>query len=177
MHRAGLASCRRRPLGSIIRQRGKAMPSRGSLSHIDISAGSPELSIRFYDTLLSCLGYKRRTIKHPEWFGHSPSRATWECRNADGSRFEIEVRPAAPELRNVRYDRYRPGLHHIAFHADSDAVVDAAYNAIVAIGGEVLDAPHNFGGSPGYGEYYYATFFSDPDGFKIEVCHVPEDNP
>jgi len=158
-------------------RQGTGMPSCGSLSHIDISVGSPESAIPFYHAVLSALGYKRWTIKHPEWSGEAPSRATWGCRNPDGSRFEIEVRPALPELRNVRYDRYRPGPHHIAFHADSDATVDAAYHAVVAVGGEVLDAPHDYGGSSGYGAYYYAAFFADPDGFKVEVCHVPEANP
>ena len=153
------------------------MPASGSLSHIDISVGSPDKAIPFYDALLSSLGYRRWVIDHPEWSGESPSRATWGRRNSDGSRFDIEVRPADPVLSDIRYNRYRPGPHHIAFHADSDSTVDAAYHAVHAAGGNILDPPRNYGGQPGYGKYYYAVFFADPDGFKIEVCYVPGANP
>lgn len=149
------------------------MPPTGPLSHIDISVGYPERSIPFYDALLSALGYRRRNIDHPAWSGDHPSRASWVIRNADGWHFEIEVRPARVESRDRRYDRYSPGPHHIAFHGESDASVDRAHQQVLAVGGEVLDPPSNYGGQPGYGEYYYAVFFADPDGFKLEVCHVP----
>jgi catechol 2,3-dioxygenase-like lactoylglutathione lyase family enzyme len=49
--------------------------------------------------------------------------------------------------------------------------------AVVSAGGEVLDAPTNYAGQTGYGEYYYAAFFADPDGVKLEVCYVPAANP
>lgn len=149
------------------------MPPTGSLSHIDISVGYPQRSIPFYDALLTALGYRRWNIDHPDWSGDCPSRASWVIRNADGSHFGIEVRPARVQSRDQRYDRYSPGPHHMAFHAGSDASVDRAYQQVQAVGGEVLDPPSDYGGQPGYGEYYYAVFFADPDGFKLEVCHVP----
>lgn len=148
------------------------MPSTGSLSHIDFSVGYPERSIPFYDALLTALGYRRMNIDDPAWAGAHPSRATWSIRNADGSRLEIEVRPANAELRGRRYDRFSPGPHHLAFHADSDAIVNLVHERVRAVGGEVLDPPTNYSGRPGYGGHYYAVFFSDPDGFKLEVCHV-----
>ena len=153
------------------------MPVTGPLSHIDISVGYPGRSIPFYDALLTSIGYRRWRIDHPEWAGESPSRASWGRRDGDGSSFGIEVRPAREALKDVRYDRYRPGPHHLAFHAESDAVVDRAHEAVVAAGGEVLDPPTDYGGRAGYGAYYYAVFFADPDGLKLEVCHVPETNP
>ncbi len=152
------------------------MPTTGPLSHIDISVGYPDRSIRFYHALLTGLGYRRRKVDSPEWSGDSPTRATWGIRNADGSRFEIEVRPAA-QSRDRRYDRYEPGPHHLAFHAESDAHVDRVYEAVVSVGGEILDAPRNYAGQAGYGTYYYAAFFADPDGVKLEVCYVPSANP
>jgi len=48
---------------------------------------------------------------------------------------------------------------------------------VVSAGGEVLDPPMNYAGHTGYGEYYYAAFFADPDGVKLEVCYVPAANP
>jgi hypothetical protein len=34
----------------------------------------------------------------------------------------------------------------------------------------VLDAPAEY---PQYGKGYYAVFFADPDGLKLEVVHFP----
>ncbi len=50
------------------------------------------------------------------------------------------------------------------------------HEAVRAVGGEVLDAPTQYGGTEGYGEFYYAVFFADPDGLKLEVCFVPSAN-
>jgi len=153
------------------------MPSLGPLSHIDISVGYPERSIPFYDALLTSLGYRRWQISAPDWAGPSPRRATWSIRYADGAHFGIEVRPSRSESRDRRYDRYEPGPHRIAFHADSETAVDRVHRAVVEAGGEVLDPPLNYGGQSGYGEHYYAVFFADPDGVKLEVCYVRGANP
>ncbi len=153
------------------------MPVSGPLSHIDISVGYPEKSIPFYDALLTSIGYRRWWPGDPAWTGANPSRATWRLTNVDGPAFEIEVRPARTESRDRRYDRYEPGPHHLAFHADSEESVRKTYEAVTAVGGEVLDPPAEYGGKPGYGDQYYAVFFADPDGVKLEVCYVRADNP
>ncbi len=153
------------------------MPATGPLSHIDISVGYPERSIPFYDALLTALGYRRWNLDSPQWSGDNPRRATWGMKNGDGSRFDIEVRPARKESQDQRYDRYEPGPHHLAFHAASEIVVDSVHEALVAVDGEVLDPPHQYGGEKGYGQFYYAVFFADPDGVKLEVCYVRGANP
>ena len=137
----------------------------------------PDRSIPFYHAFLIALGYRRWNVSSPEWAGDHPARASWGKKYSDGSRFDIEVRPSAAESRDRRYNRYEPGPHHLAFHAESDAQVDRVYAAVVSVGGEVLDAPQNYAGRDGYGEYYYAAFFADPDGLKLEVCYVPSANP
>ncbi|MBM4258770.1 MAG: hypothetical protein FJ147_23070 [Deltaproteobacteria bacterium] len=40
---------------------------------------------------------------------------------------------------------------------------------IEANGGKILDPPKEYDYSPGY----YAVFFTDPDGIKLEVVHIP----
>ena len=40
----------------------------------------------------------------------------------------------------------------------------------------VLDAPVEYTG-PAYGGGYYAVFFADPDGLKLEVVHHAPSNP
>ena len=153
------------------------MATTGTLSHIDISVGYPQRSIAFYHAFLTALGYRRWRIAAPEWSGDEPTRATWS-RDARGW-FAVRHRSASvgTDSRDRRYDRYQPGPHHLAFHAQSDAHVDRVHEAVASVGGEVLDPPRNYGGTRGYGEYYYAVFFADPDGIKLEVCHVPDANP
>jgi catechol 2,3-dioxygenase-like lactoylglutathione lyase family enzyme len=154
-----------------------AVPVTGALAHIDISIGHPARSIPFYAALLGALGYRRTAIPMPEWSGANPTRATWSLRLADGTQFGIEVRPARLESRDRRYDRYEPGPHHLAFHAASREVVDGVYDAMLAIGATILDPPADFSGQAGYEAGYYAAFFADPDGVKLEVAHIPTANP
>jgi len=153
------------------------MPITGPLAHIDISIGHPHRSIPFYATFFEALGYRRWKVSMPEWQEPDPVRATWGIRQPDGSRFDVEVRPARAESRDRRYDRYEPGPHHLAFHAASRDVVDAVHRAMSRIGAVVLDAPADYGGQPGYAPGYYAVFFEDPDGMKLEVAHIPQANP
>ena len=146
------------------------MPVSGPLSHIDISVGYPEKSIPFYDSLLTSIGYSRWwNIENPDWSDDNPKRATWRIQYADGSQFGIEVRPARMESRDRQYD--------LAFHAESTNIVDRAYEAILKIGGEIPDPPREYGGHPAYGKDYYAVFFADPDGLKVEVCYIKASNP
>jgi len=37
--------------------------------------------------------------------------------------------------------------------------------------------PHDYGAQPGYEPGYYAVFFADPDGVKLEVAYIPRANP
>ena len=62
---------------------------------------------------------------------------------------------------------YAPGLHHLAFAVESREEVDGANSRAVEAGGQVLHAPRLW---PEYHPEYYATFFLDPDGFRIEVA-------
>jgi catechol 2,3-dioxygenase-like lactoylglutathione lyase family enzyme len=60
---------------------------------------------------------------------------------------------------------------HIAFRADSRALVDAFYKAAIAAGGRDNGAP---GARPHYHANYYGAFVLDLDGHNIEaVCHDP----
>ncbi len=143
--------------------------TNGLLSHIDFSVGNPEESILFYDVLLTGLGYTRWRASSEEWQEPNPTRAAWGVSNLDGTTFGIDLRPA--ERGDRRYDRYEPGPHHIAFNVDEDKDVDAVFESMCELGAEVLDEPTNYGGQPAYGDHYYAVFFADPDGFKIEIVH------
>lgn len=60
---------------------------------------------------------------------------------------------------------------HVAFTADSRAVVEEFHRAALAAGGADNGAP---GLRPQYHPNYYGAFVLDPDGHNIEaVCHLP----
>jgi catechol 2,3-dioxygenase-like lactoylglutathione lyase family enzyme len=153
------------------------MSVRGPLSHIDMSVSDPDRSIPFYSALFAALGYRRLRSSDPEFGGERPLRAAWFIRYEGRSVFGVEVRPAKPDSAHKGHDRYAPGLHHIAFHAESRAAVDEVHALVSEAGGRVLDPPTDYSGRQGYTEGYYAVFFADPDGVKLEVVYEPLTNP
>ena len=48
--------------------------------------------------------------------------------------------------------------------------IDALHNLLLEKKLTVLDAPAEY---PQYGARYYAVFFADPDGMKLEAVHFP----
>jgi catechol 2,3-dioxygenase-like lactoylglutathione lyase family enzyme len=153
------------------------MSIRGPLSHVDMSVSDPDRSIPFYAAFFAALGYRRLRSDHPEFVGDRPLRAAWFTRYEGRGVFGVEVRPAEPGSRGKLHDRYAPGLHHIAFHAESRAAVDEVHVRVAEAGGRVLDPPTDYSGQLGYSEGYYAVFFADPDGVKLEVVYEPLTNP
>ena len=57
----------------------------------------------------------------------------------------------------------------IAFRAESRSEVDALARDLAARGARILDPPREYDYTPGY----YAVFFTDPDGIKLELVHIP----
>ena len=63
------------------------------------------------------------------------------------------------------------GHVHLAFRAETRAMVDAFYAAAIKAGGKDNGKP---GLRKEYHEHYYGAFVHDPDGHNIEaVCHEP----
>ena len=135
---------------------------RGSLSHVDLTVTDVSRSIPFYDHVLGKLGYKRLLEA-------SASAACWSVADAAGGVFSIALQPAKPQSAGKLHDRYAPGLHHLAFHADSRADVDGFFQFLQEIQAIILDAPAEYDYTPAY----YAVFFADPDGLKLELVHEP----
>ena len=68
-------------------------------------------------------------------------------------------------------------MHHMAFHAEGVQDVDRIHETMVEAGAMILDAPTDYSGQQGYSRGYYAAFYADPDGLKIEVAYIPGWNP
>ncbi len=123
------------------------------VEHIDLSVSNLEASRAFYDRLLPALGFRR--VEHPTYLAWSNGHLAIGLREAtSGARAPV--------------DRYRPGLHHLALRAATRADVDGLFAFLEAEGTRVLDPPAEY---PEYGDGYYAVFFEDPDGMKLEYVH------
>jgi len=110
----------------------------------------------FYDKVLGELGFRK--FEDDNYIHWSNAQMT------------IAIREASAANRDARFDRYRVGLHHLAFRARTRAEVDAFHDFLVREKITVLDAPAVY---PQYGENYYAVFFADPEGMKLELVHYP----
>jgi glyoxylase I family protein len=126
--------------------------------HVDLVVSSLERSLPFYRELLEPLGYTRAG----EVEGERGETITYIA----GGGTVVGVREAQTP---GEYDRYRVGVHHVAFEAASREVVDERHRWAVERGAEIESPPKEYAYIPGY----YAFFFYDPDGIKLEVVHVP----
>jgi glyoxylase I family protein len=129
---------------------------RGQMHHLDLTVGDIARSKPFYELVLRFLGY--RCVKD------TAALVVWDLALADGV-CGLAIRAAERER---DHDRYTVGLHHFAWNADSRQDVDRLHAKLVAAGVTILDAPAAY---PQYGAGYYAVFFADPDGLKLEYVH------
>ena len=134
------------------------MPSFAGVHHVDLVVSSIERSLPFYRGLLAPLGYHRMTEVEGE-----RGETIWYLGGPDVA---VGLREAQTE---GGYDRYRVGIHHVAFEAWSRAIVDECAAWLADNGAEIESLPQEYGYVPGY----YAVFFYDPDGIKLEIVHVP----
>ncbi len=140
---------------------------RGSIHHIDLTVKDARTSRPFYESVLGFMGY-RLSAGNP--FAEDEVGFDFDLRNGDGF-CSIGILSARGENAGRTHDRYSAGLHHIAWKAASREDVDAMYAHLLSIGAKILDPPADY--SARYGAGYYAVFFSDPDGLKLEYVHKP----
>jgi catechol 2,3-dioxygenase-like lactoylglutathione lyase family enzyme len=129
------------------------------VDHFDLVVSSLERSLPIYRELLGPLGYTGTS----EIVGERGERVVY----LNGERvMSVSLREAQTE---GSYDRYRIGLHHVAFQAPSREAVDERLRWVRETGLEVESDPREYDYRPGY----YAGFFYDPDGIKLEIVYVP----
>jgi len=130
------------------------------LDHVDLSVGDMVRSVAFYDAVLTALGF-RQVDDSSTVVWHSPA-------------MEIGIRAARSPAPPGGVDRYRVGLHHLAFRVAGRDDVDRFHAFLLESGFPVLDPPASY---PDYEPGYYAVFFADPDGMKLEVVCRDRDAP
>jgi glyoxylase I family protein len=129
------------------------------LGHVDLVCRDLERSLAFYASVLGPLG-----LQPPVLFDGERGEQIHYLRFPAAGSGSLGLRQA---LEEQDFELYAPGLHHLAFAVETRDDVDAAHGAALAVGATVLHAPRLF---PQYHPDYYATFFVDPDGFRVEVA-------
>jgi predicted lactoylglutathione lyase len=121
------------------------------LDHIDLRVRDMSKGREFYAKLLPALG-----------FTHDRSDAEWGTFYSVGG-------DRTPAFFGFTEDKqHQPNGSRIAFWAESRAEVDAMAKLAREIGARNLEGPELCAEySPGY----YAVFFEDLDGNKLEICY------
>ena len=125
---------------------------RRRYDHIDLRVRSLAEARPFYEALLPALGFTR-DVRIEHWL-----------------QFEAAGVDSATEFFGVtESSRHVANECRIAFWADSPSEVDRLAEIIVRAGARNVE-------SPGYheGPGYYAVFFEDPSGNRLEICHRTE---
>lgn len=118
--------------------------------HIDLRVKNREAAQRFYARILPAIGF--RVDKSAEKWGL----------------FESEGGKAVDFFGFTEEADHRPNGNRIAFWANNREAVDKVAEVVRKAGGKNIEGPELcLDYSPGY----YAVFFEDPDGNKLEVCH------
>ena len=127
------------------------------VEHIDLTVNDVALSSGFYDKVLGALGFRKLDdTEHDVRWGNP--------------HLTIAIRQSSRANRGAEFDRYRVGLHHLALRASSREGVDEFHRFLLREKFPVLETPAEY---PQYGPNYYAVFFADPDGMKLELAHFP----
>lgn len=131
------------------------------LDHTGIVVTDLKAARRFYDAVAGALGLQTRTM-HPEFFvlGRSQEEA-------------IPYLWIGTLIPSYWAEGSRAGINqmHVAFQADSEAMVRAFHAAALEAGGRDNGAPGPREGADGY----YGAFVLDPDGNNIEAVYRGED--
>lgn len=126
-----------------------------AVDHIVLSVSDFASSQHFYHGLMTFLGFEVLD-KKPQAMGLSDGTTRLWIYQAD-----------EPGLKNP-YRRGNPGFHHYAWSLNSRQDVDQLQTWLEQNNVTIVDAA---------GEYYpdyYAVFFLDPDGMKLEGMHYGE---
>ena len=125
------------------------------IDHVYLAVRDLASSTRFYDGVMAVLGYRR--VEGP--IGGDPHVHYYN------RQFGFSLRPA--RAGTLAHDPYAPGLHHFCFRVIDARAVDQAAAELRAAGVSLRE-PRLY---PEYAPDYYAIFFDDPDGMRLEITN------
>ena len=127
---------------------------RRYLDHIDLRVKDIARAKKFYGEILPAIGFTRPGDTGPEWYNfYAPGEGKTEF-------FGFTEDP-----------NHTPNGTRISFWAESREEVDRVAGVVKRAGGKVLEGPELVAD---YTPNYYAFFFEDPDGNKLEICFREE---
>ena len=125
------------------------------IDHIYLTVSDLARAEAFYDLVLrGTLGFRKSAFA----LGGEPHVQYYN------RHFGIVLRPARDDR---QHNSYAPGLHHLCLRVESVADVVAVADKLRSLDVEASAAKH----FPEYAEDYWATFFTDPDGIRLEVTN------
>jgi len=124
-----------------------------AVDHLYVAVADLARSEAFYDRVMRLLDFRKGTAPiagepHLHYFNRITQYTIRPAKRVEGG-----------------HDPYRPGLHHLCFRVATTADVDQAVRELRALGIEASE-PRLY---PEYAADYYATFFTDPDGIRLEI--------
>jgi len=122
--------------------------------HLKIAAGNFDVSAKFYKALFEDLKYALISDK--------PTGAAWVTPGGFG------IWIAQAEVPDHVHIHSSPGLHHLCLKAETAEQVDAIHARLAEENAHIFADPQHY---PQYTPDYYALFFADPDGIKLEVAY------
>jgi predicted enzyme related to lactoylglutathione lyase len=122
------------------------MDAVGSYDHIDFRVRDVKRVARFYDALMPALGFSK-------------------IRKGDRSRSYYNEDPEAPFFGLIQAIKSEPSRSRVAFAAPTRSQVDRVARVVRKSGGKEISGPERC-----YTQPYYAVFFEDPEGNRLEVC-------
>jgi catechol 2,3-dioxygenase-like lactoylglutathione lyase family enzyme len=134
---------------------GMAMARVIGIDHLVIRVGDFAKSKRFYGKVLGFLGFALK-YEFDRTAGWSNGKTLFWIGEADA-----EGKKHPHRIGNI-------GFHHYAFELARRRDVDDLHEVLKKNKATVVDPPAEY---PDYGKGYYAVFFLDPDGLKLEGMH------
>ena len=128
------------------------------IDHVFVAVTDLRRSEGFYDRVMPVLGFRKGE-------GIISGAGHLFCYNRQ---FVYSLRPAREGAPG--HDPYAPGLHHLCFRLVDEAAVERAGRELREAGVEITE-PRYY---PEYAPDYFATFFEDPDGIRLEVMNFRE---
>ncbi len=128
------------------------------IDHLVIRVSDLDRSKRFYDAVLGFMGFELE----------------WDLGDVVGWNNGVTmfwIGQADAQGRRHKHRAGEVGYHHYAFELAERTQVDELYAFLLAQKVEIVDPPAAY---PSYGEGYYAVFFLDPDGLRLEAMFFLE---
>lgn len=134
------------------------MPEVIGIDHVYVTVSDIERSEPFYDTVMGELGFRKNQFqlggeKHVQYYNRH---------------FGYVLRPARSQ---TGHDPYAPGLHHFCLRVEGAEEVKEAARRLRKRNISVSEPRL-------YHEYapdYFAVFFSDPDGVRLEITNYRQE--